>query len=148
MSSSIPYLTLAPFVISTAIEALSPVITRRVSNVLDRYMEELDDDQLGNTAKKEIGAFSQYAFDMFQAYTALVLTFVSGAVQILSTDSTGLLSLVLLASVFVVAAALLYDKVYIGDPMTYQSFTKKWRLSPVSWTAVSLNIVIILLVLI
>lgn len=111
-------------------------------------MEELDDDQLGNTAKKEIGAFSQYAFDMFQAYTALVLTFVSGAVQILSTDSTGLLSLVLLASVFVVAAALLYDKVYIGDPMTYQSFTKKWRLSPVSWTAVSLNTVIILLVLI
>lgn len=110
-------------------------------------MEELDDDQVGADAKKEIGAFSEYAFDMFQAYTALVLTFVSGVTQMLSTDNTGLLSLVLLAGVFVVAAALLYDKVYIGDPMMYQSFTKKWRLSPVSWTAVSLNTIIILLIL-
>jgi len=111
-------------------------------------MKELNDDQVGATAKKEIKAFSEYAFDMFQAYTALVLTFVSGVVQILSTDVTGLLSLVLFVGVFVVAAALLYDKVYIGDPMMYQSFTKKWRLSPVSWTAVCLNIVIILLILI
>lgn len=132
---------------SILIEVLSPVITQRASYILDYYIEELDDDQVGTDAQREIRAFSEYAFDMFQAYTASVLTLISGVVQAISTDGSELFNIVLLLGVFVVVAALLYDKAYIGDPMMYQSFTKKWFLSPVSLMIISLNIVIIVIIL-
>lgn len=123
------------------------MITQRVLDLLDRYMEGLDDDQVGTDARTEIKAFSEYAFDMFQAYTALILTLASGVVQVLSTDGTGLLGIILIIGVFVVATVLLYNKDYVGDPMMYQSFTKKWILSPVSWTIIGLNVIIILVIL-
>ena len=111
-------------------------------------MESLNDNQIGADAKKEIKAFSEYTLDIFQAYTAFVLTFVSGGVQIVSRDGTGPLGIVLLCGTSVVVGALLYSKEYIGDPMLYQSFTRKWKLSPVSLSVIFLNFIIILSILI
>jgi len=148
LSSSTLYLALAPFVISISIQALSLFVTQKLLNIFDGYLEELDDDQVGTDAKKEIKAFAEYAFDMFQVYTALVLTFVSGVAQVLSADGARSLSIILIVGVFIVTGALLYEKDVIDDPMTYQSFTERWRLSPISWAIVGLNAVIIMSILI
>jgi hypothetical protein len=112
-------LSYAPFVFSSALALISPLISRLWKAELRNDAEELEEEGLiSEDITDEFVNFAEKSLGAVQMSTALLVTMVSGAVQLVYRNQTPVWAflILMLISVF------LFYKLFTRDPHVYASF--------------------------
>jgi len=106
-------------------------------------MNSLDDDQIGTTAKKEIREFSEYAYEIFQMYTALAITFASGIFQITIQQDANLWITIFLTIIVLSLIIFGITREPMRNPFFFHSFTEKYNVPLSTILVILINLIFI-----